>query len=197
MPRRKPKSHILRNLCVVALAMTWAFGAGRAKTSTVGWSHWNPLEQYRKAEARQFEKRLARQIYGNSCFGHYGFGPHTDSAIVLKHFSLNETIYGKTGLAEFNGIEGIQAEEYVRAIKKIYNKDVTITPWNLRNRYGRNVLGRLSDNTSIEKLEQAIINWNGDKSEEPKIGPYKQNIDPRKPKIIPGKPRKKVDYNTA
>ena len=152
MPRKRKKQKLTKILCFgIILATLYGYGAGRAL-------YWNPFKIYRIWEARQFEKRLATEIYGCKSFGGYKFG--SDFLKAMRHVVLRDRIYGKKGLAEFNGIREIQAEEYVRAIKKIYDKDVTIMPWNIRNSRGREVLERLFYNTPAEKLEEAIRNWN-------------------------------------
>ncbi len=191
--RRKPKSHILRNLLLVAFAMTWAYGAGRARTRTHSLKNWNPMEIFRVFDARQFEKRLANEIYGlSSTVGHYRFS--TNPLENINGASLRSMIYdGKKGLAEFNGTPGLQAEEYMVAIEKIYGEKVIIRKRYMSNHHAKDVLDRLFHNTSPEKFEQAIRNWDvkpGIEPEKPKIDPYKPNIIPKK--LI----NKRRDYST-
>lgn len=154
---------IAKILCVGAILTAYGYGAGRAKTSNIGLKHWNPLEIYRVWEARKFEKNLATQIYGCKSFGRHRF--HSSFGESLYRARLHNLIYSEDGLAEFNGIEGIQAEEYVKAIKKIYDKNVTITQRDIRDPIGRNILSRLIHNTPTKQLEKAIRNWNSGKPE--------------------------------
>ena len=59
---KKPKLRkLVRTLCLGGLLIAYGYGAGRARTSSVGIKHWNPLEIYKVWTARGFEKHLAKR----------------------------------------------------------------------------------------------------------------------------------------
>ena len=174
MPRKKPKPHILRNLFLCAVLIAYGYGAGRARTSSIGIKHWDPLEIYKVWTARRFEKHLAKRIYGRKSFGNprTRFGRGTISQSILYN-----QIYGENGLAEFNGVKGIQAEEHVLAIEKIYDKKVNIREKDIQGYQGRDILNRLFWGTHLETLEKAIRNWNNDNFDIGPTKPINEKID--------------------
>ncbi len=158
MVKKRKKPRLNKILCFgIILAALYGYGAGRAKTS-LGLKNWKLTEIYRVWEARQFEKSLATEIYGRKSFGRPSMQPTL--AESLNYGRLKNMIYGEDGLAEFNGIKGIQAEEHIKAIEKIYGKKVNIRQRDIKDPIGRDILNRLFYGTSSRKLEGAIRNWN-------------------------------------
>jgi hypothetical protein len=133
------------------LGIIYGYGAGRALK-------FNPFEIYRIWEARQFEKKLAKQVdYGGSfrrfLVTDWGFQES------LRRARAYNDLFGENGLAEFNGQKGIQAEEYNLAIQKITGKDVKIKQYDIRNKYGLDVVESLIWSRLSNELENAVMNW--------------------------------------
>jgi len=140
----------------------YGWGAGRVRDTGYGIREcFNPLTIRRVWKARQFEKRLAGELYGyKSSVGTYGSGAGPDDYEV--HARASNRIFGKDGLAEFNGQKGMQAEEYVLAIKKITGKDVSINQEDIGNLHGLDVMSRFIENVPEKTLEAAALNWDSD-----------------------------------
>ena len=175
MPRKRKKPKLTKILCLgLIIGTLYGYGAGRARISSVGIKHWNPLEIYNVWAARRFEKRLAKKIYGRKSFGNPRI--RFDQGIISQSMLYNQ-IYGENGLAEFNGVKGIQAEEHVRAIEKIYDKKVNIREKDIQGYQGKDILNRLFWGTNLETLEKAVRKWNN-----------------TGPSIVPEKLNEKIDY---
>jgi hypothetical protein len=133
------------------LGIIYGYGAGRALK-------FNPVNIYRIWEARQFEKKLSREVSSGSAFRRFlvtdwGFQES------LKRARAYNDLFGEKGLAEFNGQKGIQAEEYNLAIQKITGKDVKIKQYDIRNKYGLDVVESLIWSRLSNELENAVNNW--------------------------------------
>lgn len=155
------------SLVAIGMALAYVYGAGRAVS-------WNPFTIHRVWEARKFEKSLAGEIYGRKCFGRCGYKGFGE---MFRHAHAYNEIFWEHGLAEINGKEGIQAEEYVYAIEKITGKKVEISDRDIRDSYGLDVVKRFLHNLDTSELEGAIENWDSDGKIEEKPEPVKRALN--------------------
>jgi hypothetical protein len=133
-------------IITAALLAVYTFGWGRAYTP-------NPIEIAKVALARNFEKRLATQMIGDTRFWPVSEREERD----WKEWRADyDKIFGYSGLADTNGVPGIQASEYKSALSHIYRKPIRFLDCELWNDRTEDVLRRGMDHISKSQLETAI-----------------------------------------
>jgi len=154
------KKSYLGAVAAVALA-AWAYGAGRTREV----KHYsfldviNPVNIVNLCRARQFEKRLAKKVDDHYTLGHL---PEKEMEEWKAWDASYRQIFGTNALAEENGVEGLQADEYQTALRKIYGKNVSVHWWDINHDKGKQVLYRAINIVPASTLETTVQNWNSE-----------------------------------
>ena len=133
-------------IIAAVLLATYTFGWGRAHTP-------NPMEIAKVALARGFEKRLATQMTGDKRFWPVSEREERD----WKEWRTDyDKLFGYSGLADTNGVPGIQASEYKLVLSHIYGKPISFLDQELWNDRTEDVLRRGMEHISKSQLKTAI-----------------------------------------